>query len=227
MKPIAVFYHTLFVVGNPPQPMQSALQIIPEQMVQLVGWGLLDAATEFHVGVNGGEESKPYVSSMVSEKADVRYHGLDSRCENLTIVWMEEWVKTHPDWYVFYHHVKGAGHDINSSYFQYAAEWRRGMAHDLIINWRQCVADLDAGHDIACSHFMRHVADGTQNIAAGNFWWAKSDFIATLPSIFLRDRIKQDGIGALTSKYEAEVWIGNGKMPNAKEYRPGGGNGVP
>ena len=105
--------------------------------------------------------------------------------------------------------------------------WRHAMMQDLVMGWRECVAALDAGSDIACSHWMWNMADGTQHIPAGNFLWVKSEFAAALPSMFLRDRIKVSGISSLESRYEAEVFWGNGKRPSVYQVRPNGGGGVP
>lgn len=97
---------------------------------------------------------------------------------------------------------------------------------DLVENWKQCVADLE-NHDIVCSHWMWNMADGTQHIAAGNFWWATSNFLVKLPSFMIRDRIKVSGLDSVESRFEAEVILGNGPRPNVKSYRPNGGGGVP
>lgn len=60
-----------------------------------------------------------------------------------------------------------------------------------------------------------------QSIWAGNFWWAKSDFLRTLPSIMNRERIKISGLGAAESRFESEVWIGNGpRLPRVRDYHP-------
>lgn len=227
MKPIAVFYHCVFVLGDPPKELPSAVGIVSKQMDQLRDSGLLYECAEFHVGVNGGNESRLFVDAYIPGKADITYHGLKSRAENLTLVMIEKWAKSHAGWNVLYFHSKGATHAPGSDYENMAGGWREGMMRDLVLGWRQCVADLET-HDVCCSHFMRQMGwDKSQNICAGNFWWATSDFLATVPSIYLRERIKQDGIAALSSRYEAEVWISNGKIPTVKEYRPGGGGGVP
>lgn len=91
---------------------------------------------------------------------------------------------------------------------------------DLVSNWRRSVADLESGYDIVCSSWLWGQCDGTQNIPAGNFLWIKSDFAATLPSILMRDRIKRDGVGALSSRYESEVYWGNGPRPKVQCWRP-------
>lgn len=227
MKPIAIFFHCLIELGDPPVVLDNAVSIIREQMTALESSGLLDVASEFIVGINGGETSREIANLLIPSKAKLVMHGLQSRAENLTIVEIEKWVKTHPDWFVLYFHSKGASHPPGNSYGDGVSKpWRWGMMYDLITNWRQCVADLET-HDIVCSHWMWNLADGTQHIPAGDFLWITSNFAAKLPSIYLRDRIKQDGIAALSSRYESEVYWGNGPRPNVKSYRPNGGDGVP
>lgn len=220
MKPVAIFYHGLVCMGEPARLVPHAVWIMAEQTEQITRSGLLAAATEFHAGINGGSESVSLATKNLPAKAKVTYHGLASRAENLTIVMIEEWVKTHPDWYVLYLHQKGATKKISSLEGRMSSMWRNGMMEDMVLNWRRCVADLDSGYDVVCSTWMWGCVDGTQNIPAGNMLWFRSDFAAKLPSIFDRARIKQDGIGALTSRYEAEVYWGNGPRPNVKSYRP-------
>lgn len=228
MKPIALFYHCLFLLGEPPKLLKHACEVVDEQMGELLRSGLLDAASEFHVGINGGAESAWPARILLPKKAQCTFHGLQSRSENLTLVEIEKWVPAHPNWYVLYFHAKGSTHVPDSDYDKFSAQWRKSLMADVVSNWRTCIADLDSGYESAGSHFMRGLADGTQNIWAGNFWWATSDFLATVPSIYLRDRIKVSGIAALESRYESEVWIGNApRLPKTKEYRPNGGGGCP
>jgi len=228
MRNIAIFYHCLFYLDGTLSPLPSAAPIVYEQMQLLKDSGLLKQADFMLVGINGGQESLQLAKQLLPEKAQIVLHGLKSRSENLTIVEIEKWVPTHPGWNVLYFHSKGATHPPGSPYGDgTSAPWRRGMMYDLVTCWRNCVVDLQSGNDVVCSHFMRNMADGTQHIAAGNFWWASSDFLKTVPSIYLRDRIKMSGIGALESRYEAEVWLCNAGIPKVKEYRPRGGGGVP
>ncbi len=228
MKPIIIFYHCLFQLGD--QILDSALNIVTQQMEALKSTGLEDAAAEIHCGVNGGPESEVFARGILPKKATVKYHGLQSRAENLTsAVMIEEWLKAHPEeCSILYFHCKGATHAPGSSYGEGVSKpWREGMMQDVILGWRNCVNDLENGFDISCSHWMWNMADGTQHIPAGNFLWIKGSFARQLPSIYLRDRIHVSGIAAYESRYEAEVYWGNGPRPNVKSYRPNGGGGVP
>lgn len=213
---IAIFYHTLFYIGD--QLRMSAVNVVREQMTQLKQSGLLDAADQFVVGINGGEESAQLANVLIPSKADITLHGLASRAENLTIVEIEKWVRDHLDWAVLYFHSKGATHEPNSDYGKFAGRWRRCMMNHMVSNWRGCVDNLRDGYEATGCHWMTGLgSDKSQNIFAGNFWWATSDFLRDVPSIFLRDRIKVSGIASLESRYEAEVWIGNGRLPKVKE----------
>lgn len=228
MRPIAVFYHCLFFLGKPPEFKPRAFDIVHEQMDLLKRSGLLESASYFLVGINGGKESDEVANLVIPDKAKRVLHGLESRAENLTIVEMEKWAKHHSGWNVLYFHAKGCTHPPGHPYGDgTSTPWRRTMDEYLVGQWTRCIADLGAGFDSVGCHFMRGMCDGTQNIWAGNFWWARSEFLRTLPSIYRRERIHTSGIGAAESRFEAEVWIGNGRMPRVKEYLPRGGYGVP
>lgn len=227
MKPIAVFFHAAFY-RDPVTPFPMAIPIVWETMQLFKNSGLLEASSFFLAGINGGEESKAAADSVFPPKVTQKYHGLEYKNENGTIVELQNWVKDHPGWLVFYGHGKGLSHAPGSDYGEnVSGPWRRTMAKHLITEWPKCVADLEAGHDIACCHWMRNMADGSQNIPCGNMTWVTSDYARKLPSIFDRERIKTSGIAALESRYEAECVFGFGPEPKVKEYLPQGGDGVP
>jgi hypothetical protein len=217
MTPTAIFYHCVFIIDG--VILAECANIVQRQMAQLEQSGLLGVCNEFHVGVNGGLESEKFVQAYIPAKARVTYHGASSRSENPTIVMLEEWVNTHPGWNVLYFHSKGVTHKPGTFESKKSRVWREGMMADLVTRWRFCVSQLERGFDIVAALWMWGMCDGTQHIPAGNFLWIKSDFAAKLPSILLRDRIKQDGIAAATSRFEAEVYWGNGPRPNVYSCR--------
>jgi hypothetical protein len=218
---IAVFYHCLFFHGDPPELKINAYNIVSDQMQHLRSSGLLDECDEMIVGCNGGEESKEVARLIIPSKAKIVYHGLKSKSENLTIVELERWAPLHLDWNILYFHAKGCTHPADSDYSKnVSAPWRWTMMWDLVTHWRDCVKDLESGADIVCSKWSWNMLDGTQHIPCGNFLWIKSSFAANLPSLFLRDRIKQSGISSSESRWEAEVKWGNGARPAVMQYRP-------
>lgn len=220
--PIIIFHHACFLLGDPPTLSDSALQIGIEQMGALKNSGLLEAASEFHVGLNGGTESEFLASAVFPEKAKVKYHGLDSRAENLTLVMIEDRMKSiEGEAYVLYEHQKGSSHAQGSDYGTFAGKWRQRMMYYLVENWRYCIRDLETHDAVGCHWLTGQGWDHSQHYFAGNMWFARASFLKTLPSIYLRERIKTSGIASLESRYESEVWIGNGKMPFIKNYYSG------
>ena len=225
----AIWYHTLLTRGTSPEPWPLSIQITIEAMEALRTSGLLDACDELNVGINSLEiEAADYALVALPPKAKIIWHGR-AFSENLTICALHEWCKTHPGWAVLYFHCKGgASHEPGSPYLVGVSEpWRRTMTAYMVGGWRQCVADLESGADIVCCHWLWNMADGSQHIPAGNFAWLNSNFVASLPSMYDRERIKQDGIGAASSRYEAEVFWGNGRRPVVSQHMPNGGGGVP
>lgn len=215
---VAIFYHCLFYYGEPPELSMNALSIIRDQMDAINRTGLLAAAKELHVGINGGKESLDMARLILPPQARCTMHGLNSRNENSTILMLEQWLPGHQGWYVLYFHSKGATHANDDPM---RARWR-GCMMRIVNNWQQSVSDLNSGYDSVGVHWMTGAATPPgQSIWAGNFWWSKSDFLVTLPSIMNRDRIKLSGLKHLDSRYESEVWIGNGpRLPRVKDYHP-------
>lgn len=218
-KPIAIFYHGLFVAQDEILP--ASLYIIPEQMKCIKQSGLYDECKEFQVGINGGEESKSIADYVLPLKGHRQFHGQQCRNELRTLLMLEQWCASHPGWNVLYLHSKGAthplGHDLRT-------RWRNCMMRNLVSNWRTCVAALENGYDsVGCHWLTPPFTPPGQYIWGGNFWWATSDYLRTLPGLMLRDRVKISGLDSIESRFEAEVWIGNGpRAPRVLDLHPGG-----
>lgn len=214
MSPIAVFFHCAANIKN--VPALHPLSVVREQMEALNKSGLVNSAAEILIGVNGnGVQVNPYLSKF-PEKAQPVMHGPDSMSENATILLIERWAKSHPGWHVCYFHAKGSS-VLNPA----ATDWRRCMTGKLVTNWQKCVEALESGKEAVGCHWVRGL-DATQHYFAGNCWWAESDFLNTLPSILDRGCIKKYGLLSAKCRYEAEVWLGNGKrLPKILDFHPG------
>lgn len=215
---IAIFYHCLTHLNTPDNLLVNAFHIISAQMEQAWSCGLINAAAEFHVGINGGEESRQVSNLILPSKAEIKLHGLQCHNENRTIRMLEEWLPGHRDWYVLYWHAKGSTSPPEKK--QLNDRWRACMTRHCITNWVRCANDLSSGFDAVGCHWMQPPKTPAGHyIFAGTFFWAKASFLLTLPSIMERDRIKISGIDSIDSRYEAEVWLGNGpRVPRIKDY---------
>lgn len=218
---ICLVYHCVFSIDNRRLPAAEA--IVTSQTKALKDSGLLDAASNFFIGVNGEYGTSPVT---FPEKATVVYHGGQCRTELRTLRILERWLPGHEDWAVFYFHSKGATHHPDDPR---SNEWRECSMHHLVKNWRNCVQDLQRGFDSVGTHFM--TGDETppgQSIWAGSIYWTTGRFLLTLPSIMERDRIKAFGLDDVGSRYEAEIHIGNGpRLPKIVDLCPNWNPGRP
>ncbi len=220
---ILIVYHCYLFSNSPPDLLPNAFAVVHHQMSRLVATGLADAASEIIVGLNGGEESLDVARLIVPPKAQIVLHGLACKNENPTIVLMENWIKAHPEeTYVLYLHAKGSSHDPATPYGQFDAKWRDCMMNACVENWHQCVHDLANYEAVGCHWLTGQGHDHSQHYFAGTFFWARASFLRTLPSIMERERIKVSGLGAAESRFESEVWLGNGpRLPTIRDYHLG------
>ena len=199
-----------------PGPVPAAPEIIRSQIQALTSSGLLRSADRLYIGVNGGPESFEIASKLFPSKAIVHFHGSECRNELRTMLMLERFVEETArygtdDWSVCYHHSKGASHPVGDDQ---NTKWRRCMEKHVIHNWRACVSALDSGYEAAGAHYLSPPnTPGDQRYFAGTFFWARSRYLHTIPSILERERLYESGIDSLESRFEAEVYIGNARRP--------------
>jgi hypothetical protein len=99
------------------------------------------------------------------------------------------------------------------------------MMHHLITNWKTAVAELDGGCEaVGCNYLRPEDYPGLVGCPyfAGTFWFARASFLKTIPPITQSPAVKQHGLDAFESRYEAESWIGQGpRRPRIKDFSPG------
>lgn len=104
--------------------------------------------------------------------------------------------------YVLYAHTKGVSRKNT------ADVWRRQMTETVVDRWQECV-NLLANYDAVGPFWLTPEVDPNwaTPFFAGNFWWATSRYIQTLPSVNNNDR------------YDAERWLGLNN-PSVVNYVP-------
>jgi hypothetical protein len=212
MKPIAYFYHCRLEGGDPPIDFDHAFTLMKEQMDEVYRSGLNDATSKRFIGVNGGDINL-FGASHLAPSGSVT-HGYDEnmRGELPTLRILHDWAKENPSWNVLYFHSKGATHRGDEFY----ANWRRCMMRHLVTDWEKCVRDLNQVESVGC-HWLTPERWGSSvktPFWGGNFWWARSEFIATLPVEKISAECRDDF-------YLAESWIGRGpRRPSIIDYHP-------
>lgn len=134
--------------------------------------------------------------------------------EELTLNRAREWSLANPGANVFYCHTKGAYH-----VFPGTEAWREWLMDRLVGAWPPRVKELER-YDTTGLHYMTTEEFGPEIVQtpyyAGNFWWATTDYLSTLPELpELTDATR--GL--------AEAWIGTGN-PRWKALATGWPNPV-
>jgi hypothetical protein len=211
MKKLAVWYHTRLCGGA--IDTDFAMDLMAEQMEYMNQSGLTREASQIHICTNGGIINALVASSIAPEKSTLHDNGPDSESHLPTVCKLREWVLANPGWYVCYFHAKGVTHPQD----EFNQHWRRCMEDAVIDNWRQCVADLDSGYDSVGAHWLTPEQFGsmvTHPFWGGMFFWATSDFLATLPPIPCKPQCRDDW-------FLSERWIGTGpNRPRVRDYKP-------
>jgi hypothetical protein len=206
MRQVAIFYHVYLGGGEIPCDHENVVGIISEQLSALHASGLMAGVEHFSIGVSGSEYDAFMVAAMAPE-AHVTQNS-SGLGEVPTIQMLQAFCKSHPNWYVLYIHTKGAIYKG----FQHVVAWRKCMENCVIWRWQSCLADLESGVDSCGCHWltpMRFPIIGNNPYWAGNFFWARSDFLNTLPPVNTNTR------------YDAEAWIGTGRRkPRVRDYAP-------
>lgn len=215
---IAIFYHTRLSGGEPHIDFDHASGIMAEQMDALEKSGLMDATSHMLIGVNGGMADAAAAAMLSPDKATLTAFPEEYRGELPTLYLLRLWAIENPGWAVFYHHTKGAIHLWEPFY----ANWRRCMERVCVWNWQRCIDDLQRGADSVGAHWLtkeRFPGQISTPFWGGNFWWATSDYLATLPEM-PRTAVHR------TDFYQAETWISTGpRLPRVSTYAdhwPGG-----
>ena len=172
-----------------------------EHFEELALSGLLDNLDNLFLGVVGTSENRAKVKRELPGVVTVE---ADTGWEQVTLNKLHEFSQT-DDGAVLYAHTKGAW-----SRDELARVWRVSMTHDVVTRWRECVYALEkvqaAGPFWLRSDMPEHSEH--RHFFGGNFWWARSNYVAALDPVGNNDR------------YQAEGWIGFGS-PLVKVMREG------
>lgn len=219
MKPIAIFYATVFFQTDG-SPFPWSVKFNDKYMKDLRDSGLMAAQSHFVASINGGQESEIYAKLCLPE-AQHRFQGLDSQGNSVLVQEMRNFCAEHPGWNVLFFHSKGLAHHTQeyASYVEFEARWIACMVNACIYNWRTCVADLGTHDSVGC-HWMRNVGvPPVDNIWGGTFYWVTSDFFATRTPMLECPLVKQYGITSWEARATSEQYIGIGPtLPRTKDY---------
>lgn len=196
MSKLAVFYHCK--LSGHGMNEDWCVSIMTEQMHALTQSGLAASASEIHLGINGGDGDALLALALAPKGSVIHVHGPEARTEIPTLNVLRDWLPSHPDWYVLYHHIKGITHPGQPLF----ENWRRRIEGPTVWGWRRCVADLSAGAEACGCHWLtkeRFPGQVSTPFFGGTFWWASAKYLLQLPPL---------PPATWENRYEAESWIG-------------------
>ena len=205
---ISVWYHC--VLNGPRIPSEDhAVSIMVDQMHALNSSGLVNAANEIHIGVNGSDSQALTAYCFTPPRTGLHIYN-DGQSELTTMTSLQKWLE--PGWAVLYHHIKGVQYPGNTKW----DNWRHCMERVCVHDWRICLKFLENGYDTVGAHWLTHkkfpMVGEDQRYWGGNFWWATSDYLLTLPEL---------PTDSHENRYQAEVWIGEStKSPVVHDFAP-------
>jgi len=164
-------------------------EIVQKQLAELHRGGLYERASRIFVTVLGTEEF-----SLNDPKIEVVHRSPDlSACEFPTLSYLHKFCQS-KDCLVFYLHTKGV---FSGRQFPTVADWRRLLEHFVLGKYERCIRLLrDGGYDAVGVNWHQQPWPHF----SGNFWWATSHYVQTLPEV---EQLSRDG-----SRRNGERWIG-------------------
>lgn len=195
---IAIFYH----IGQ----INHWLDIYYEQIDQIVKSGLYDVAEAVYCGISGNEELPDFHSEKILYSTN---HDWSMEANTLEKLW--HFCKENPDYKILYIHTKGVTRFGTESTTD---AWRHYLNFHNIQRWKEAIKCLE--HYDTCGVLLKDQAVyGEEYLVVdvqyydGNFWWANSNYIASLDPDYLYDTTTPWLPG------NAETWLGTKQFSGA------------
>lgn len=167
-------------------------EIVEEQVLKMRASGLWEKTERLFVGLLG---PRPDEFTFADPKILPMYFGVDyAPAELPTLGALQRFCRTQ-DCLVYYVHTKGAFSPGNGT-----RDWRRSMEHFAITRHEDCILAL-ADHDVCGINWHSSWC----RFFGGNFWWARADYVRSLPDILALEPISGRD---LSRRHVCERWLG-------------------
>lgn len=125
---------------------------------------------------------------------------------------------------ILYMHSKGITH-LQNDRTRNVRSWRRYLEYFLIERWEACIEALQTFNlcGVEWLNCTKSMAPCMENpgIFAGNFWWARADYLRTCKDVPPRP---WDPSSLYRDRYHCEVFIASGQNPLPKSFHQSGTN---
>lgn len=186
-------------------PVNNWQEIVERQLTKINKSGMLNKTEKLFVGINGNDGN--WIGSL-SDKIEILYQVDKPELEqSLTLSFLYMFAKADADnsHFIYYTHTKGVTHLESKP----QSDWCKMMEYFIIMKHETCIKELHKSDVVGINW---HLGEGYMGASSkkcggikvgphfsGNFWWATSEYLKKLPSLY-----------PLISKYQCEFWIGSG-----------------
>ena len=204
--PVYVFWH----IYCGPNEWRS---IFDEQNARLRQSGLMDAASRIYVTILSphlATDRQTILDSLPADKVHVVHASTDGSCFEFPCLQTMRRLADEEDFLAMYFHTKGSSYD-KQSHLRYGASsfdslnrctiaWRNMMEYFCVDKWRMAVNVLAKGGfgTYGCYYRTPQTYFGFPYHYCGNFWWATSRHVRTLPAFSDVDK---------ENRFKAEFWV--------------------
>lgn len=182
MTTIKIFFHVATI--------NNYQEIVDELLDKIFFSGLYNKIEKLYLGVVGDKSVNHNFKKIVKFKDNDIKKG-----EFFTLNCLYNQAINDPLFNALYIHTKGVTFPENEC----IKDWRKYMAYFNIQQYKMCLESLKT-YDTCGVDFV----DTPVKHYSGNFWWARSDYIARLKPLESLPII-------LTPRHKAEFWIGSGQ----------------
>lgn len=178
-------------------PIGRYIERLEQYFHLIVNSGLYDKVDNIHINYVGNTmfnfekfDNKKIIVERVSE--NIKDYELPTQIN------LYKYCKKHPDTKILYLHTKGIHEDVNQS----IEDWVSYMIHFCINNWKECIDKLDTFETVGVD-----LREFPTLHYSGNFWWANSNHIVSLPEPYDFSNIQKYPNPLDSPRHNQEFWI--------------------
>ena len=194
--PTYVYYH-IAQIGN-------WVEVVYDQVKALQDSGLYGFADKLLFGTLGD------FPIDLPSKFENLFHHSDVRLYEFPILNALREHALREDFNVLYMHTKGVAYLEKGNTKEIVTYWRKYLEYFCIGKWKECLEALEEFDASGCEFY-----GSTLNAHfSGNFWWAKSSYLRTLPRV---EDVVVHGEHAIHQRMKTEFWVGSNPEIRVKE----------
>ena len=185
--------------------------IIQDQLTKIFTSGLYKECTKIEMRISSNDETRfEWVENLVSNYTKINtsriiidrsYYPSNYREPKITLQHLKDMALKEDGYYCYIHTkaVTNRGFSMDN--------WRLSMDYAVIINWRNCIKELENDADAVGPNLRKDTHIGYFPHFSGTYWWTSSSYIKTLNHDYIYDK---------NEILLEEFWIGSNINCNLK-----------